>query len=76
MATILGTDQRIGREAAMQMIASSVDLLVQIGIRQEIRRVTSISTIVPGRINEAMQFRHLYQFLEESPAGQPVWKKC
>lgn len=76
MATILGTDQRIGREAAMQMITSSVDLLVQIGIRKEIRRVTSISTIVTGRINETMQFHHLYQFLEESPAGQPVWKKC
>ena len=48
MATILGTDQHIGRELALQMIASSIDLLVQIGIRQKERRVTSISTIVPG----------------------------
>jgi pilus assembly protein CpaF len=76
MATILGTDQRVGREAALQMIGSSVDLLVQIGIRQEVRRVTSISTIVPGRYSEALQFRHLYQFLDDSPADQPLWKKC
>jgi pilus assembly protein CpaF len=76
MSTILGTDQRVGREAALQMISSSVDLLVQIGIRQEVRRVTSISTIVPGRYSEALQFRHLYQFLDDSPAGQPAWKKC
>lgn len=76
MATILGTDQRVGREAALQMISSSVDLLVQIGIRQEVRRVTSISTIVPGRYSEALQFRHLYQFLDDSPANQPLWKKC
>jgi len=76
MATILGTDQRIGREPALQMIASSVDLLVQIGIRQEARRVTSISTIVPGRVNEALQFRSVYRFLEESVKGLPVWEKC
>lgn len=76
MATILGTDQRVGREAALQMISSSVDLLVQIGIRQEVRRVTSISTIVPGRYSEALQFRHLYQYLDDSPANQPLWKKC
>jgi len=76
MATILGTDQRIGREPALQMIASSVDLLVQIGIRQEARRVTSISTIVPGRVNEALQFRPVYRFLEESAKGLPAWEKC
>ncbi len=76
MATILGTDQRVGREAALQMISSSVDLLVQIGIRQEVRRVTSISTIIPGRFSEALQFRHLYRFLEESAKDQPTWEKC
>jgi len=76
MATILGTDQRIGREPALQMIASSVDLLVQIGIRKEVRRVTSISTILPGRVGETLQFRHLYRLMESSVNDQPVWEKC
>lgn len=76
MATILGTDQRIERESALQMIGSSVDLLVQIGIRQEVRRVTSISTLIAGRPGEALQFRHLYRFSDDAPASQPLWEKC
>ena len=76
MATILGTDQRIERESALQMIGSSVDLLVQIGIRQEVRRVTSISTLIAGRVGEALHFRHLYRFADDVQAGMPAWEKC
>ena len=76
MTTILGTDQRVGRELALQMVSSSVDLLVQIGIRQEVRRVTSISTILPGRVGEALQFQHLYRFSEASEMDLPFWEKC
>ena len=42
LANVMGTDVRVLPDQAYQMIADAVDGLVQIGIRNEVRRVVEI----------------------------------
>jgi len=72
MATILSTDQHIGDEAR-QMIGSSVDLLVQIAIRKEIRRIVSLDAVSIDDEDGHLTLTNLFRFNQKSPAAQPEW---
>jgi pilus assembly protein CpaF len=53
------------------MISDAVDLLVQIGIRHEVRRVTAISNIAKDLKNGDVFFEPIYRHIEESSATEP-----
>ncbi len=73
MATILGTDQQIGMEEAKQMIGSSVDLLVQIAIRKEVRRIVSLDVVSSDDEDGHLTLTNLFRFNKKSTADQPEW---
>jgi pilus assembly protein CpaF len=57
------------------MISDAVDLLVQIGIRHEVRRVTAISNIAKDLKNGDVFFEPIYRHIEESSATEPRWEQ-
>jgi pilus assembly protein CpaF len=57
------------------MICDAVDLLVQIGIRHEVRRVIAISNVSKDLKNGDVYFEPIYRYKEESSAAEPYWEK-
>jgi pilus assembly protein CpaF len=57
------------------MICDAVDLLVQIGIRHEVRRVIAISNVSKDLKNGDVFFEPIYRYREESSAVEPYWEK-
>jgi len=74
LATVMGADAGVHLHEANQMIAAAVDLLVQIGIRHETRRVVSIANVSKELVNGDVGFDPIYRYAETSPAGQPRWE--
>jgi pilus assembly protein CpaF len=58
------------------MISDAVDLLVQICIRHEVRRVTAISNVAKDLKNGDVFFEPIYRYIEESKLGEPRWEKA
>ena len=75
LTTVLGADAGVGSADAVQLIAEAVDLLVQIGIRDEIRRVTVIASLSKELSNGDVRFEPIYRFDEQSLGSQPRWEK-
>jgi pilus assembly protein CpaF len=57
------------------MVADSVDMLVQIGIRHEKRCVTTIAKIARELRGGDVWFDPLWQYDETSQPGAPRWEK-
>jgi pilus assembly protein CpaF len=75
LTTVLGADAGVGAFDSMQLIAEAIDVLVQIGIRHEVRRVTVISNVAKDLRNGNIGFEPVYRYDELSPEGQPRWEK-
>lgn len=75
LATVMGADAGVRPYEANQMICDAVDLLVQIGIRQEVRRVVSISNVTKELKNGDVNFEPAYKYLEGSPKNEPGWER-
>lgn len=75
LATVMGADAGVSPLEARGMISDAVDLLVQIGIRHEVRRVTGISKVGRDLKNGEVFFEPLYRYLEGSPGAEPCWEK-
>lgn len=75
LATVMGADSGVRPHEANQMIADAVDLLVQIGIRNEVRRVLSISNISRELKNGEVWFEPIFRFSEHDAAEQPKWER-
>ncbi len=75
LTTVLGADAGVGPSDAVQLIAEAVDLLVQIGIRDEVRRVTVIANLAKELSNGDIRFEPIYRFDERSLGRQPRWEK-
>jgi len=75
LSTLMGSDRDVRPRDAARVIASSVDLLVQIGIRQEARRVTTIANVARELKGGEVWFTHLWRYNEASPPGEPRWQK-
>ena len=75
LTTVLGADTGMRPSDAIPLIAEAVDLLVQIGIRHEVRRVTEIALIDKELKNGDITFDPVYRFDEQSPERQPRWEQ-
>jgi pilus assembly protein CpaF len=75
LATVMGADAGVKPHEANQMISDAVDLLVQIGIRHEVRRVVAISNVSKDLKNGDVFFEPIFRYLEESLAAEPCWEK-
>jgi pilus assembly protein CpaF len=75
LATVMGADAGVRVHEANQMIADAVDLLVQIGIRHEARRVVQIAGVAKELKGGDVWFEPLFRYDEQSPAGLPAWEK-
>ncbi len=58
-----------------RLLADAVDLLVQIGIRHETRRVVQIANISKELKGGDVWFDPVYRYNEQSPVGSPTWEK-
>jgi pilus assembly protein CpaF len=75
LATVMGADAGVRPHEANQMMADAVDVLVQIGIRHEVRRVIMISNVAKDLKNGDLFFESIYRYVEESHATEPRWEK-
>lgn len=75
LATVMGADAGVRSHEANQMIADAVDLLVQIGIRHETRRVTAIANLAKELKNGDVWFDPIYRYDETSLSGEPRWER-
>jgi len=74
LATLLGSEKGVSPHDATRMIASSVDLLVQINIIDEVRRVTAIARLEKKSRDEDARITPLWRYDElNSTPGQPRW---
>jgi len=76
LTTVLGADAGVGAADAIQLIAEAVDLLVQIGIRDEVRRVTVIANLAKELSNGDIRFEPVYRFDERSLGVSPRWERA
>ena len=74
LATVMGADAGVRPGEANQMICDAVDLLVQIGIRHEIRRVIAISNVAKDMKNGDINFLPVFRYKEESISSRPGWE--
>lgn len=75
LATVLGADLQVPVRDAHQTIVDAIDLIVQIGIRHEIRRVLSISSVDKKLKDGKVWLDPLFVFDENSPADAPAWEE-
>jgi pilus assembly protein CpaF len=75
LATVMGADAAVRSHEANQMIADAVDLLVQISIRHETRRVVAIANVAKELRSGDVWFDPIYRYDETSPVGEPLWEQ-
>ena len=75
LTTVLGADTGMRPADALRLISEAVDVLVQIGIRHEVRRVTVIANVGKELKNSDIAFEPVYRYDELSPDSQPRWEK-
>jgi len=75
LATVMGADSGVRPHEANQMIADAVDLLIQIGIRNEVRRVLSISNISRELKNGEVWFEPIFRLSDRGAGMGPCWEK-
>jgi pilus assembly protein CpaF len=73
LATIMGADEGIRPHEAAQVIADSIDLLVQIGVRHEVRRVTEITRVSRKTNGQSVRFGILWQYDVQSTPTETRW---
>jgi pilus assembly protein CpaF len=73
LATVLGADVGVQPQEAHQLIAEAVDLLVQIGIRDEIRRVTVIANVLKELEKGEIRFDPVYRLDDQSQSVSSAW---
>ena len=74
LEAIMEADMGFSATGARRMIASAIDVLVQIGIRHEVRRVTTIAVVQKELKGGSVWFEHVYRYDEDSPPGKPRWE--
>jgi Flp pilus assembly CpaF family ATPase len=72
----MGTDMGVNRADALRTVASAIDVQVQIGIRNDKRRVISISQVEKELKNGSVWFNALWRYDETSSIGSPRWHKA
>jgi pilus assembly protein CpaF len=75
LATVMGADAGVKPHEANQIICNAVDLLVQIGICNEVQRVIEILNVAKALRNGDVFFELIYRYLEESSTAKPGREK-
>jgi len=75
LSTLLGSEKGVTPADATRMIAASVDLLVQINIVDEIRRLTAIARVEKRPKSEEVTTRLLWRYDPDSASGMPRWSQ-
>jgi pilus assembly protein CpaF len=75
LSTLLGSEKNVSPRDAVRLIVSSVDLLVQIRIVDEIRRVTAIARLGKGQRAGEASITTLWRFDDSSTPDQPSWNQ-
>ncbi len=75
LATVMGADAGVKPHEANQMICDAVDLLVQLGIRHEARRVIAISNVSKDLKNGDVYFEPIYRYKEDLSSEESDWEK-
>jgi len=75
LATVMGADAGVKPHEANQMISDAIDLLVQISIRHEVRRVIAISNVAKDLKNGDVFFEPIYRYKEDSSSEESDWEK-
>lgn len=75
LATLMGSDMGVSPRDAVRMISASMDILVQIGIVNEVRRLTSIARVDKKLHGGEAWFVPLWRFDVTSPTGEPQWRR-
>jgi pilus assembly protein CpaF len=73
LATVMGADENVRPHEASQVMADSIDLLVQIGLRHDVRRVTEIVQVNKVAQGLSVQYRQLWRYDETASPAQPGW---
>jgi pilus assembly protein CpaF len=73
LATVMGADEGVRPHEAAQVIADSIDLLVQLGIRHETRRVTDIVQLKGEAREQEVRYRYLWRYDRASTPEAPGW---
>jgi pilus assembly protein CpaF len=75
LTTVLGADAGVSPADALQLIDEAIDLLVQIGIRGEVRRVTVIANVAKELKNGDIRFEPIYRLDDQSLESRLRWVK-
>ena len=75
LKTLMGSDVGVSPRDAARMIAASVDLLVQIGIVDEVRRVTAVARVDKKLHGGEAWFNPLWRLDPNAPADAPSWER-
>jgi len=75
LATLMGISEQIGEHDAYKAVVESIDLIVQIDILHEIRRVTSIVRVEKELQGGRPRYTPIFRFDESSPADKPRWER-
>ena len=73
MATIMGADMGIRRMDANQMFADAVDMLIQISIHHDVRRLAGIYRVNPELRGGEVNFAPLWKYDPTSIKEAPRW---
>jgi pilus assembly protein CpaF len=73
LATIMGADEGVRPHEAAQVMADSIDLQVQIGLRHEVRRVTEIVQVSRIAQGQRVRFRQLWRYDDSSSSDEARW---
>ncbi len=73
LTNIMGADAHVEPLHARQTIADSIDLVVQLGIRAEVRRVVLIANLLKDLQAGEVAFDPIYFFDQTSPVHSPRW---
>ncbi|MBI4928414.1 MAG: Flp pilus assembly complex ATPase component TadA, partial [Anaerolineae bacterium] len=73
LTTVLGADTGMHPGDALCLIGEAIDLLIQIGIRCEVRRVTSIVNIARDVNKKDLAIDPIFVYDESSDVDRPLW---
>ncbi|MDD5369149.1 MAG: ATPase, T2SS/T4P/T4SS family [Anaerolineaceae bacterium] len=75
LATVLGADTQVRVIDAHQLIAEAIDMLVQIGIRDETRRVTVIANVRKNLVRGEVSFDPVFRYHDQPGTKVFSWEK-
>jgi pilus assembly protein CpaF len=74
LATVMAADTGVARDDALEMISSSIDMVVQLRICDEVRRIASVHRVWRRHGSSGIRLRPMFRFIPESSPDAPEWE--